>query len=210
MDERIRAVIDADFFRKITEYEHGPKLFLRVMNELNLQPVMHEFVAETELNGNQYLQKLLDTGMVDVIRYSDYLKEEDKKPYENYFREALERINYYSFPKGEDPYIYADRGESLGEIRSLYMARKMGCPYFMSDDADAGTLTRSFFSRKSGITVQTLYEVFVLCRERGTSLTWKDIKVTATNAMRTRQKKLNMLKEIYGNSKEHEKTDLKR
>ncbi len=140
---------------------------------------------------------MTQSGEIRIICYSDYLMEEDKKSYDNYFREAYERINYFSFPEGEDIYTYADREESLGEIRSLYMARKMGYLYFMSDDADSKTLAKAFFSRKSGIVVKTLYEVFVLCKERETDLTWKDIKVTAANAMRTKQHQLNQLKELY-------------
>lgn len=197
MDEQIKAVIDADFFRKITDYERGTVLFLRVMNELNMQPVMHEFVAESELRGNQYLQGLLKTDEIIIVRYNEYLKEKDKESYDDYFREAFERINLYPFPKEKDIYTYADKGESLGEIRSLYMAKKLGYTYFMSDDADAKTLVRNFFSQNS-ITVQTLYEVFVVCRESGSSLEWKDINVTATNAMRKNQNKLNELKRIYG------------
>ena len=54
MDEQTGAVIDADFFRKITEYEYGTALLQRVMKELNLNPVMHEFVAEIELRDNLY------------------------------------------------------------------------------------------------------------------------------------------------------------
>lgn len=199
MDEQIKAVIDADFFRKITDYERGTALFLRVMNELNMQPVMHEFVAESELRGNEYLQGLLKTDEIIIVRYDEYLNEEDKEPYDEYFREAFEWINLYPFPKGKDIYTYADKAESLGEIRSLYMARKLGYTYFMSDDADAKTLVRNFFPQNS-ITVQTLYEVFVVCKEKGTSLVWKDINVTATNVMRVRQDKLNHLKEIYGGS----------
>ena len=72
----------------------------------------------------------------------------------------------------------------------------------MSDDADAKTLVRNFSSRKHAVIVQTLYDVFAECRKRGTCFTWKDIKVTATNALRKRQDKLNDLKVIYGNPSE--------
>ena len=34
MDERIKAVIDADFFLKLTIYEKGTALFMRMMAEL--------------------------------------------------------------------------------------------------------------------------------------------------------------------------------
>lgn len=42
MDEQTKAVIDADFFRNFTEYENGTGLFLQVMDDLGMEPVMHE------------------------------------------------------------------------------------------------------------------------------------------------------------------------
>lgn len=201
MDERIKAVIDADFFRKLTEHENGIGLFLRVMDDLGMDPIMHEYVAETELKDNVYLQKLLNMGKLSIVHYGDYLKEEDHDEYEKYFRAAYEKINYFDFPE-EDIYQYAARGESLGEIRSLYMARKRGYIYFMSDDAGARTLAKSFFSSKRALEVKTLFDAFVMCKERNTKLKWKDINPTVTNAMRKKQKKILELKAMYADKGE--------
>ncbi len=197
MDEKIKVVIDADFFRNITEYDRGTKLFLQVLDELNMEPIMHEFVAETELKGNTYLQNLLDKKAISVMYYSDYLKEEDKEEYEEYFYEAFERINRFDFPEGSDIYTYADRGESLGEIRSLYMAQKMGYQYFMSDDAGAKLLAKDSFLKEKKVKVRSLFDVFVMCKERDTKLRWKDINPTVKNAMEKRQDKVEKLKELY-------------
>lgn len=197
MDERIKAVIDADFFRKLTDYEGGIGLFLRVMDDLGLEPTMHEFVANTELNGNVHLQELLDIGKIIIVHYEDYLKEDDYEEYEDYFRAAYEKINCFDFPEEGDIFQYAECGESLGEIRSLYMARKQGYIYFMSDDADARMLVKSFFSSKRSLEVKTLFDAFVMCRERNTKLKWKDINPTVTNAMRKKQKRIAELKEMY-------------
>ena len=199
MDEKIKVVIDADFFRNITEYERGTDLFLKVMDDLDMTPVMHEFVANTELKGNKYLQKLLDTNRVSIVYYEEYLDMESKEEYEDYFIKAYERINYLDFPKGMDIYEYADREESLGEIRSLYMAGKMGYIYFMSDDAGAKSLSRKFFSSKRKVKVKSLFDVLVMCKERDINLKWKDINPTVTNAMRKRQDKVDALKELYSN-----------
>lgn len=197
MDEQIKVVIDADFFINITEYEHGTTLFLRVLNDLGMKPIMHEFVANVELKGNVYLQQLLDAGIVSVVSYRDYLEEEDKEEYAEYFAEAYERINHFDFAETGDIYEYADKDESLGEIRSLYMARKMGYIYFMSDDADAKTLARNFFSGKRKVNVKSLFDVFVMCKEKNTSLQWKDINPTVSNAMRKRQDKIDRLRELF-------------
>ncbi len=197
MNERIKAVIDADFFRKLTEYEKGIKLFLHVMDDLGMEPVIHEFVADTELKGNVYLQELLTAEKVTIVRYEDYLGEEDQAEYERYFLEAYERINHFDFPEGKNIYQYAEGGESLGEIRSLYMARKRGYIYFMSDDADAKTLAKNFFPSKRTVTVISLFEAFVMCKEKNTELSWKDINPTVTNSMRKKQDKIRRLKELY-------------
>lgn len=197
MDGRIKAVIDADFFRHITEYEQGVKLFLQVMDDLNMKPVMHEFVASVELKENKYLQELIDTGNMSVVSYEDYLKEEDKPEYEDYFHEAFEQINCYDFPQGYDIYQYADKKESLGEIRSLYMAKKMGYIYFMSDDADARMLAKKFVSSKSIVIVKTLFDALVMCKENNTKLKWKDINPTVANVMQKRQDKVKRLKDLY-------------
>ena len=197
MDEQIKVVIDADFFINITEYEHGTTLFLRVLNDLGMKPIMHEFVANVELKGNVYLQQLLDAGIVSVVSYRDYLEEEDKEEYAEYFAEAYERINHFDFAETGDIYEYADKDESLGEIRSLYMARKMGYIYFMSDDADAKTLARNFFSGKRKVNVKSLFDVFVMCKEKNTSLQWKDINPTVSNAMMKRQDKIDRLRELF-------------
>ena len=197
MDEHIKVVIDADFFRNITEYERGTGLFLQVMKDLGMQPFMHEFVANDELKGNKYLKQLLDQGEISIIYYKDYLNEENRLEYEEYFRQAYEKINCFDFSEKNDIYQYADQDESLGEIRSLYMASKMGYIYFMSDDADARTLANKFLSSKRKVAVKTLFDVLTMCKEKETKLRWKDINPTVTNAMQKRQDKVNKLKEIY-------------
>ncbi|MDE7267088.1 MAG: hypothetical protein K2N89_06460 [Lachnospiraceae bacterium] len=197
MDDQIKVVIDADFFRNITEHERGAGLFLQVMKDLGMKPFMHEFVANIELKGNIYLKQLLDVGEISIIFYKDYLNEENRLEYEEYFRQAYEKINCFEFPEKNDIYQYADQDESLGEIRSLYMASKMGYIYFMSDDADARTLAKKFFSSKRGVAIKTLFDVLILCKEKETKLRWKDINPTVTNAMQKRQDKVNKLKEIY-------------
>lgn len=198
MGDQIKAVIDADFFIKATEYECGTGLFIRIMQDLNIHPVMHQFVAQVELNGNPYLAALISHQQLTVMRYEDYLLTDiDREDYEDYFREAFDRVNRFSFPEKEDIYNYAQRGESLGEIRSLYMAVKNKYPYFMSDDGDSKFLAKTFFSRKYAIDVKSLYDALVQCKEQGTCLTWKAINPTVKNAMHSRQDKIARLRSLY-------------
>ena len=198
MDNRTTAVIDADFFRNATEYDRSTTFFLRILDEMEMKPVMHEFVAETELSQNQYLDPVLQSGRIAVVRYEDYLRDDtDKEEYKEYFLDAYERINHLEFPADEDIYKYSAQKESLGEIRSLYMAMKKGYHYFMSDDGDSKFLAKNYFSSKHAIEVNSLYDVLVKCKEKGTTLTWKDINPTVSNAMNKRQDKIENLKELY-------------
>ena len=198
MDDQIKAVIDADFFNKATEYDKGTYLFNQLMHDLNMYPVMHRFVADTELKSNPYLPTLINNHQLTVIDYEDYLLSgKDREEYDEYFRDAYERINRFSFQPKEDIYKYAKPHESLGEIRSLYMALKNNYSYFMSDDSDSRFLAKHFFSRKHTIDIISLYEALVRCKEQGTCLTWKNINPTVKNAMRSRQDYIKALQELY-------------
>ncbi|MCM1188437.1 MAG: hypothetical protein NC541_03960 [bacterium] len=198
MDNRIMAVIDADFFIKTTEYDHGHNLFLQIMRDLNTYPVMHRFVADTELKDNPYLSSLISACEIKIMDYEDYLlTDTDRQEYDDFFRDAYEKLNRFSFPEKENVYEYRQPHENLGEIRSLYMAVKKGYHYFMSDDCGAKFLAKTYFSRKHAILVESLYEVLIRCRKKGTCLTWKDINPTVTNAMRSHQDRITALKELY-------------
>lgn len=198
MSNQIKAVIDADFFIKATEYERGTGLFIQMMQDLNIHPVMHQFVAHVELNGNLYLPALISCHKLTVMRYEDYLLNDiDREDYEDYFREAYDKINRFSFPEEADIYNYTQQHESLGEIRSLYMAVKNRYPYFMSDDGDSKILAKTFFSNKYAIDVKSLYDALVQCKEQGTCLTWRAINPTVKNAMHLRQDKIFRLRSLY-------------
>lgn len=198
MGDQIKAVIDADFFIKATEYEQGTSLFRQIMHDLNMHPVMHRFVADTELESSPYLPTLINNSQLTVIDYEDYLlNDKDREEYDEYFRDAFERLNRFSFPEEEDIYKYTQTNESLGEIRSLYMAMKKNYCYFMSDDSGSKFLAKNFFSSKHAINIMSLYDALVQCKEQGTCLTWKNINPTVTNAMRSRQDKITFLRDLY-------------
>lgn len=147
---------------------------------------------------DSYLPALISDCRITVIDYEDYLHtDRDREEYDEYFREAYDKINRFPFSENEDIYTYAKSHESLGEIRSLYMAVKKHYSYFMSNDSDSKFLAKIFFSGKHTIDVKSLYDALVQCKETGTCLTWKQINPTVTNAMRSRQDKINQLKELY-------------
>ncbi len=67
----------------------------------------------------------------------------------------------------------------------------------MSHDGQSKFFAKNYFSSKQATVVNSLYDVLVKCKERGTELTWKDINPTVSNAMNKRQNKIESLKELY-------------
>lgn len=190
------AVIDADFYIKMTKYacDRGA-LFLQMLKDLGVQAVMHKYVAKVELKKDEYIKDFIDSGQIELRDYSDYLiSEQDRSEYEDYFIEAYERMNRYDFPEDEDIYEYACEDEGLGEIRSLFLAKKMGYHYFMSDDGGARRLATSFWKRPE---VLNVYDALLKCKESGTSITLKQLNPTISNVFRDRQNKLKVLQEVY-------------
>lgn len=195
------AVIDADFYIKMTRYacDQGA-LFLQMMQDLGTQPVMHKYVADVELRYDPYVKQLISEGYIEIRDYEDYLiSEKDKRDYANYFVEAYENMNRFDFPTNQDIYTYSCEDESLGEIRSIYMAKKLGYDYFMSDDGGAKRLANSFFK---SIVVLNVYNALVECKKRGTQISLKQLNPTITNVFRERRDKLYELQEIFADKLE--------
>lgn len=61
------AVIDADFYIKMTKYacDRGA-LFLQLLKDLGVQAVMHKYVAETELKTDAYIQEFINSGQIEL------------------------------------------------------------------------------------------------------------------------------------------------
>lgn len=199
VEEETKAVIDADFFIKLTEYASDKgKLFCQVMNDLGVRPIMHKYVAEVELKGNPCLMQLMEDGDLQVVGYDDYIDRENDEAYQQYFRWAFEKMNRFDFSEDEDIYMYHDVNENLGEIRSIYMARQMGCMYFMSDDSGARSFARNAFSSKKRLKTMSVFEAIKQCALCGTSITLKQLGPTIHNVFRERQDKLKELQTLYG------------
>lgn len=82
------------FFIKMTAYDTEGTLFLQLMEDLDLQPVMHQYVAGMELRKVDIAQKLVGEQNIQVVDYFDYIEEpSSKEDYRDYFLCAYERMN---------------------------------------------------------------------------------------------------------------------
>lgn len=163
-NEMQKAVIDADFYIKLTKYaSDNGKLFCQVMEDLGVHPIMHKYVAEVELRMCTELKDLIAQGKIEIVDYDAYIDRENDDAYQEYFKGAYERMNRYDFPEGEDIYKYHDIDENLGEIRSIYLALQMKCMYFMSDDSGARSFVKNAFTSRRRLEAMSIYDALKQC-----------------------------------------------
>lgn len=197
-EDKKYVVIDTDFFRKVTNDMKTEELFLRMMNELNVIPVMHEFVYSEELHKDFFVKKLKDTGNLIIFSFHDYLDSDNKDDFEEKFTEAYKKFNFQAFA-GEDIYKYRKCKESLGEIHSSLMAWYMNMDMMMSDDGEAKQyVTVMLNSRKKKIQVLNVYDTLKYIGEMpNRNIKWKDIKGMANQAFKNAPQKLESIKKIW-------------
>ena len=66
-NEMQKAVIDADFYIKLTKYaSDNGKLFCQVMGDLGVHPIMHKYVAEVELRVCTELKDFITQGKIEI------------------------------------------------------------------------------------------------------------------------------------------------
>lgn len=90
--EKTRAVIDADFFIKLAQYDKKAVVFQNIMDDLNIQPVMHEYVARNEIKTIPEIRDLIQEGKIIVLNDTDYITDENREDYEEYFKQAYHRM----------------------------------------------------------------------------------------------------------------------
>ena len=190
-----KAVIDADFFIKMTAYDVEGKLFLQLMEDLDFQPVMHRYVAEIELRKSETAITLIGENKIQVVDYADYILSNDD--YIDYFLQAFEKMNRFDFPEKEDVFTYHAEDESLGEIRSIYMAKMMGYSIFISDDGMARRLATHIFLPQKPIEAKSFFQVLMDGKTKGTSITLKQLNPTISNMFRNRKDLLEQLRDAY-------------
>ena len=198
--EEQRVVIDADFFYNTTEYESGTGLFEKLMEENGYFPVMQKFVAEVELRGNLKLKQLLSRKIITVIGEKKYISQDDSD-YNEYFHRAYEKINLYEIGDVDIlKYGYDGQhaGESLGEIRSIYMAFALGYKIMLSEDGHSKLLANFVSSKRNQLIIETLYDLVIRNKKENGTLRWNDIKITIPKVyQKTKPNQYREIEELY-------------
>lgn len=163
--ERSLAVLDTDFILKIADI-HTPKvdtadLFVRLMDGLACDPVVHPYVMEHELHACGLAKEMERAGKLRAISYDDFMPK-NQLFYEQAFREMYHILTFEDNGEEREPdqNIYTHHaGKSYGEIHSLIMANQLQIPIFYSNDHGAKTLCRRFAAgRIQAVTMQEVKE----------------------------------------------------
>lgn len=196
-EEKRKVAIDADFFLKLTEKQNSGELFIKIIDEMNVLPVMHQYVYEDELYLNSVAHDLVDQGIMQVVQYKDFLQDTEKLRYEDNFRNAYQYFNMKAMT--DNVYSYKKKGESLGEIRTALMAVYMGIDLFMSDDGGAKMFVKSrLHSDRHPLAVYSVYDTLLcIAQKADKKLLWKDVKGCAKAVFKNRKILYHNLNEVW-------------
>lgn len=171
-----KAVIDADFFNKITNDGSDTSLFKAVMDELEFEPIMHRYVYDYELSANTAARTLVSECYITVEDESSFWAT-NATAYRRSFLMLYRTMNSKPYSGGADVRNYHRSQENLGEIRSSLLAFFNGYNYFMSDDRGAKYYITNRFPSRHAIRVMNLYDTFEEIGNRSEhSIKWRDIK----------------------------------
>ena len=155
------AIVDTCFFNKLSNNGKNIEAFKKVLVDLEYKPVVHQYIAEKELDVFPHFNKLIEEGFIRKAEYSEFIEDEDDAElYEQYFPELYEEMREYleikgskkrieklAIPKGQTIYTYRQAGMSLGDVHMILMAFFMRLPIILSEDGDIEFL-RSVAKRK--------------------------------------------------------------
>ena len=155
------AIVDTCFFNKLSNNGKNIEAFKKVLVDLEYKPVVHQYIAEKELDVFPHFNKLIEEGFIRKAEYSEVIEDEDDAELdEQYFPELYEEMREYleikgskkrieklAIPKGQTIYTYRQAGMSLGDVHMILMAFFMRLPIILSEDGDIEFL-RSVAKRK--------------------------------------------------------------
>lgn len=134
-----KVVVDTDFLNHILNTPNGKNVMQKIIDFYGFELVMHPWVYDREIKG---IRTDIDTYVqenVKVLKYSDFLSQEDEQLYDITFKDLYSAMNrgepvdenYKTFK------TYNRSQKNLGEIHSVILASFSGIPLLLSDDYNA-------------------------------------------------------------------------
>lgn len=178
------------------------KYFKKVICELDVEPVVHEFVYKNEMMGNSVARQLMNQGSLLVIHYDEFVNKSMCTYYNNLFRDLYKFVNGKELIwKGRSPFdarTYQESGANLGEIHSVILALYTGYDLFLSNDNGAKKLADVKINNKQyKLNVNNIIDVFeIIALKKAKDITRKEF-LDLTKGDRSREKSIKHIKEIW-------------
>lgn len=179
--EKTEAVLDSDFVQGLLK--RGTKeFFMQLMDELNVKPLIHPYVAEVELQYCEEAQQLILEGDIEIVPYNRYLLTEvDRQLYNERVWDILDKTSEKTLPSEEYRDVFRKGFRlteySIGEILSELMARYLKVPLFASNDWGAKKVAQYHInSQQYMLDVKNIAELLQEVGSGKNSLKWQDIK----------------------------------
>lgn len=172
-------VIDTDYFKFLTMDCKCEDVFFDVMQEIECQPVMHEYVYKHELMEHSFIKKLVENKKIIIYSYDSLMSTPEREyEYTRTFSFAYKDMNGRAFDESCDIKFYHHDKENLGEIHSVILAYMMNYDMLMSNDKGARRLVKDKLNtNKKNINVYDVEHTFIELIDKDNSLLkWKRIK----------------------------------
>lgn len=193
---KTEAVLDSDFIQGLLKW--GTKdFFKQLMDELDVTPFVHPYVAEVELQYCIEAKELISENYIKVIPYSQYLLTDvDRQLYNEMVWDILDKISEKDLPPEEYQDVFRNDFRltqySIGEILSELMARYLKVPLFASNDDGAKKVAQYHInSRQYTLEVKNIAELLYEIGSSDNALKWRDVKnVLSENRWKKDKEKL--------------------
>ncbi|MCM1182461.1 MAG: hypothetical protein NC337_03700 [Roseburia sp.] len=197
MAEKTKVIADTDFMNYMARAKgEADFYFNKLVEDLRMEPVVHEFLYNKEMMGNPLVAKLVRENKLIVMKYEDFLTDLNDSYYSMLFADLYKYCNGRDLKYGNSDFrTYQEAGANLGEIHSVILALYTGYPVFLSNDNGVKAMVQAKINTaKFRLTVKNVMDVFeeIAAREK-TVFTKKDF-VNLTKGDSGRKNKIQEIK----------------
>lgn len=200
MIERQKVIVDTDFMNYMIRGKDGLEYYFdKIIEDLKLDPVVHEFLYDKEMMGNPLVSKFVKENKLTVIKYQDFLTDLDDTYYSNLFSDLYKFCNNRPLNYGKANFrTYQESEANLGEIHSVLLALYTEYPLFLSNDNGSKTMASTKINTALyQLEVKNIMDIFdELSTMKNTTISKKDF-INLTKGDDTRKNNIQRIKEKW-------------
>lgn len=197
---RQKVIVDTDFMNYMIRGKGDLEYYFdKIIDDLKVDPVIHEFLYHKEMMGNPLITKLVSDKKITVMKYKDFLNDVNDEYYSYLFSDLYKFCNDRPLDYGTTNFrTYQEQGANLGEIHSLILALYTEYPLFFSNDKGAKTIAVTKVNTTLyQLEVKNIIDLFdELSTRKNKTITKKDF-VNLTKGDITRKSEIQRIKEKW-------------